>query len=149
MKYITSRTTCLAFGLPFVVLGIVGFFPNPLISHQGVFEVNVAHNVLHVVVGAIFLAGVPRSNDAARRTLQSLSVAGILLAVLGFLANGSLILGLIHVNEADKWLHAVLAVVLVAIAVGISMIEGRRKAPATSRCKKEPCICKCRHKRYK
>ena len=126
MKFVTSKNICLAFGLPFVGLGVLGFFPNPLISHHGVFEVNVMHNVLHVVVGAIFLAGALLSNRVARRTLQSLSVAGIVLAVLGFVAKNDLILGVIHVNEADKWLHAALAVVLVGIAFFVPSIERRR-----------------------
>ncbi len=125
MKFITSKNICLAFGLPFVAVGILGFFPNPLVSHHGVFEVNVMHNLLHVVVGAIFIVGALLSDTAARRTLQTLSVAGIALAILGFVAKNNLILGVIHVNEADKWLHAVLAVVIVAVTVGASKAQRR------------------------
>lgn len=126
MKFITSKNICLAFGLPFVAVGILGFFPNPLVSHHGLFEVNVMHNLLHVVVGAIFIVGALLSDTAARRTLQTLSVAGIALAVLGFVAKNNLILGVIHINEADKWLHAVLAIVIVAVTVGVSKAQRRR-----------------------
>ena len=130
MKYITSKTICLAFGLPFVAVGILGFFPNPLVSHHGVFEVNLVHNLLHVVVGAIFIIGALLPDNAARRTLQSLSIAGIALALLGFVTKNGLILGLIHVNEADKWLHAVLAVVIVAAAVAVSRTQNRQATAA-------------------
>lgn len=123
MKFITSKNICLAFGLPFVAVGILGFFPNPLVSHHGVFEVNVMHNLLHVVVGTIFIFGALLSGTAARRILQTLSVAGIALAVLGFVAENNLILGVIHINEADKWLHAVLAVVIVAVTFGVSKAQ--------------------------
>ncbi len=126
MKFITSKNICLAFGLPFVAVGILGFFPNPLVSHHGVFEVNVMHNLLHVVVGAIFIIGALLTDIAARRTLQSLSVAGIALAVLGFAGKNDLILGVIHINEADKWLHAVLAVVIVAVTFGVSKAQRRQ-----------------------
>ena len=125
MKYITSKNICLAFGLPFVAVGVFGFFPNPLVSQHGLFEVNVAHNLLHVVVGTIFIIGALLSDIAARRTLQSLSVAGIALAALGFVAKNDLILGAIRINEADKWLHAVLAVVIVAVTLGVSKAQRR------------------------
>ncbi len=130
MKYITSKTICLAFGLPFVAVGILGSFPNPLVSHHGVFEVNVMHNLLHVVVGAIFIVGALISEKAAHRTLQSLSIAGIALAILGFVAKNGLILGFIHVNEADKWLHAVLAIVIVAAAFGAPKTQGAQASVA-------------------
>ena len=118
MNYITSRNISLAFGLSFVAAGLVGFIPNPVLSPNGVFEVNVMHNLLHVSVGAVFIIGALLSEKAARRTLQSLSVVGVALAILGFVAKSDLLLGLVHVNEADKWLHAGLAIVIVAAAFG-------------------------------
>ena len=129
MKFLSSKNICLAFGLPFVAVGVLGFFPNPLVSHDGVFEVNVMHNLLHIAVGAIFIVGALFSELVARRTLRSLSMAGIALAVLGFVTKNNLILGLIHINEADKWLHAVLAVVILAAAFGVP--EPRRQASLT------------------
>ncbi len=123
MKFITSKNICLAFGMPFVAVGILGFFPNSLVSHHGLFEVNVLHNLLHVGVGAIFIIGALWSDNAARRTLQSLSTAGIALAILGFVAKNDLILGLIHINEADKWLHAGLALVILGGAFSVSRTQ--------------------------
>ncbi len=119
MNYITARNVSLAFGFPFVAAGLLGFIPNPLLSPNGLFEVNLMHNLLHVSVGAIFVIGAMLSETAARRTLQSLSIAGVALAILGFVAKADLLLGLVHVNEADKWLHAALALVIVAAAFGI------------------------------
>ena len=119
MNYITSRNISLAFGLSFVAAGLVGFIPNPVLSPNGVFEVNLMHNLLHVSVGAVFIIGALLSEKAARRTLQYLSIAGVALAILGFVAKSDLLLGLVHVNEADKWLHAGLAIVIVAAAFGI------------------------------
>ena len=59
------------------------------------------------------------SEKAARTTLQTLSIAGIALAILGFVAKSDMLLGLVHINEADKWLHAGLAIVIVAATFGI------------------------------
>ncbi len=119
MNYITSKSVSLAFGLAFVAGGLLGFIPNPVVSGDGFFEVNVMHNLLHVSVGAVFIIGAMLSEKAARRTLQSLSMVGVGLAILGFVAKSNLLLGLVHVNEADKWLHAGLAIVIVAAAFGI------------------------------
>ncbi len=119
MNYITSKNVSLAFGLAFVGAGLLGIVPDPVVSPNGLFEVNVMHNLLHVSVGAIFIIGAMLSENAARRTLQSLSIVGVALAILGFVAKSDLLLGLVHVNEADKWLHAGLAIVIVAAAFGI------------------------------
>ncbi len=129
MNYITSRNISLAFGLSFVAAGLVGFIPNPVLSTNGVFEVNVMHNLLHVLVGAVFIIGAILSEKAARRTLQSLSIAGVALAILGFVAKSDLLLGLVHVNEADKWLHAGLAIVIVAAAFGIPKPQASQASP--------------------
>ena len=90
------------------------------------------HNLLHVAVGAIFIVGALISVKAARRTLQSLSIAGIALAILGFVAKNGLILGFIHVNEADKWLHAVLAIVIVAAAIGAPKTQSAQAGVLTN-----------------
>ena len=129
MNYITARNASLAFGLPFVAAGSWGFIPNPVLSPIGLFEVNVMHNLLHVLVGVIFIVGAILSEKAARGTLQILSAAGVALAILGFVAKGDLLLGLVHVNEADKWLHAGLAIVIVAAAFGIPKTQVRQATP--------------------
>ena len=136
MKYITGRHISLGFGLPFVAVGFLGFIPNPVVSPSGLFEVNSMHNLLHVAVGAIFIIGAMLSERAARRTLQSLSIAGIALAVLGFVAKNHLLLGLVHVNEADKWLHAGLAIVIVAAAIGVSKAQAGQEPQSVSAHKK-------------
>ncbi len=48
MNYVTSRNISLAFGLPFVAAGFIGFVSNPVLSPNGLFEVNLMHNLLHV-----------------------------------------------------------------------------------------------------
>ncbi len=126
MHYITSRSISLAFGLSFVSAGFLGFIANPVLSPSGLFEVNLMHNLFHVSVGAVFIIGAMLSENAARRTLHGLSIVGVALAVLGFVAKSNLLLGLVHVNEADKWLHTGIAIVIVAAALGIPKTQTRR-----------------------
>ena len=81
----------------FVAVGILGFFPNPLVSPTGLFAVNTAHNLVHLISGAVLLAG-----------------AYALVAVLGLVMGGPMLLGLVAMNAADHWLHVALAVVILA-----------------------------------
>ncbi|MEO1889799.1 MAG: DUF4383 domain-containing protein [Cycloclasticus sp.] len=41
--------------------------------------------------------------------LKAIGVAYVAVTVIGFLASGDMLLGIIHINEADRWLHLVLA----------------------------------------
>ena len=100
------------FGITFVATGVLGFVPNPLVSASGVFEVNAMHNLVHLITGAIFIAAATASKRASRITLQSVGIAYVVVTVLGFLIEGQMLLGMIHINEADKWLHAGLALAI-------------------------------------
>jgi len=75
MNYVTSRNICLALGLPFVAAGLPGFIPIPVSSPDGLFEANLMHSLLQVLVGAVFIIGAMLYETVARRMLQSLSVA--------------------------------------------------------------------------
>ena len=119
MNYITSKNISLAFGLTFIAAGFLGFIPNPIVSPNGLFEVNLMHNLVHVSTGAVFIIGALLSEKAARVTLRSVGIAYVGVTILGFMIKGHLLLGLVHINEADKWLHAGLAIVILAAAFGI------------------------------
>ena len=119
MSYATSRNVAILFGVTFVVVGILGFIPNPLVSSTGLFEVNGLHNLVHVLTGVVFIVGALPSERAARLTLQSVGIAYIGVTILGFLTEGHLLLGLVHINDADRWLHAGLALVIVGAGFGL------------------------------
>ncbi|ALA58095.1 hypothetical protein [Nitrospira moscoviensis] len=54
---LTSKNICIAFGSVFVLVGFLGFIPNPIVSAEGLFETNVMHNLVHVLTGSAFLFG--------------------------------------------------------------------------------------------
>lgn len=130
MNYITSKNVSLAFGVTFVAVGLLGFIPNPIVSPNGLFEVNVMHNLVHVLTGAVFIIGGMYSEKAARITLQSVGIGYVGVTILGFMIKGHLLLGLVHINEADKWLHAGLAFVILAAAYGIPKADTRQASSA-------------------
>jgi len=117
---LNSKTICLAFGSVFVLVGLLGFIPNPIVSSAGIFETNVMHNLVHLFTGAAFLIGGMLVEEKAGLTLKTLTGAYFGVALLGFYTEVTMLLGMIHINEADRWLHLGLAMAMVVAAIGAS-----------------------------
>lgn len=100
------------FGVTFILAGLLGFVPNPIVAPDGVFAVNTMHNLVHILTGSAFLAG--GYFGYARQTILGIGIAYVAVTVLGFLTTSDMLLGLVHINVADRWLHAVLAVAILA-----------------------------------
>jgi hypothetical protein len=116
--------TAFAFGAVSVLAGLAGFVVSG--GHHavgrdgglllGVFQVNMAHNVVHIVVGAVLIAAGIVGTRAARRANLAVGVA-----YLGLFAVGLFIMAtpanIIALNGADNVLHLVLGAALTAVAV--------------------------------
>lgn len=101
------------FGIIFILVGLLGFTNNPLVSETGLFRVNDAHNWAHLLSGALFLGGAYMG--APVMTIRWLAVIYVVIAVLGFFLPGNNLFGFIEMNMADHWLHAFVAGVLLAV----------------------------------
>jgi hypothetical protein len=108
----TAKTAALVIGIVFIAVGILGFIPNPLVSPTGLFAVDTMHNLVHLISGIVLLAGV--YGFGASLALKIVGIVYAIVAILGFFMVGEdgMMLGLIMVNEADKWLHVALAIVI-------------------------------------
>jgi len=108
----TAKTAALVIGIVFIIVGILGFVPNPIVSPTGLFVVDTMHNLVHLISGIVLLAGA--YGFGASLALKIVGIVYAIVAVLGFFMVGEdgVMLGLIHVNEADKWLHVALAIVI-------------------------------------
>lgn len=115
-----SKTICIAFGSVFVSVGMLGFIPNPIVSAEGIFETNVMHNLVHLLTGAAFLFGSVFFEGKEDLTLKAVTAAYLGVALLGFLTEGNMLLGMVHINEADRWLHLGLAMAMIVAAIGSS-----------------------------
>lgn len=110
-------------GAIFIIVGLLGFIPNPLISETGYFHVNAGHNLVHLITGAVLVAS--SYYGVAVTTIRVIAVIYALVAIIGFIAPGAIQLdGMIAMNMADHWLHAVAAVVLLIIAFTRPIEEG-------------------------
>ena len=120
-----ARTISLIFGVIFVGVGILGFIPNPLVAADGIFSVNALHNLVHIATGAVFLIGALRYPYAQAKLLKTVGIAYVAVTILGFLNSDGMLLGLIHINTPDRWLHLALAVVI--LGAGIVFGEPKTK----------------------
>ena len=114
-----SKTLAMIFGVVFVLVGLLGFVNMPIL---GLFEVNVLHNLVHIILGIILIAGSRSMNPkAAVSSMKTVGIIYLLVAVLGFVlvpVSGKL-LGLVQMNAADNWLHLVLGVVLLIASMSV------------------------------
>lgn len=122
-----TKTAGLIIGIVFVVVGVLGFIPNPLVSPTGLFMVNTAHNLVHLVSGAVILAGVYSFGSALG--LKIIGVVYAIVAVLGLVVGGDMIMG-IAMNMADHWLHVVLAIVI--LLAGFALPDAGRSTAQTA-----------------
>jgi hypothetical protein len=103
-------------GATFILVGLVGFIPNPLVSSEGIFVTNAMHNLVHVATGGAFLA-VLLVPGKIRQGIIAIGIAYAVVAVLGFMTSGEYLLGLVHINQADRFLHVLLAAAILVAGV--------------------------------
>ena len=113
---LNSKHITIVFGVTFVLVGLLGFTPNPIVSANGLFEVNAMHNLVHLLTGAAFLFGGLVLHGKEDITLKTVTAAYFGVAILGFLTSGNTLLGIVHINEADRWLHLGLALAMLGAA---------------------------------
>jgi len=127
-----TKQLSIVFGAVFVLVGMLGFVDNPVIGPAGIFETNQAHNMAHLLIGAVMLIAGFASERAAFLSLTIFGAVYLLLAIMGFAAIGTegstMLLGMVHVNGADNWLHVVLAVVLLAAGLARRRVSTVRTA---------------------
>jgi hypothetical protein len=97
-------------GVVFVLVGILGFFSDPVL---GIFDVDMVHNVVHILSGLVALAMASMGEASAKTYGKVFGMVYALVAILGFvMVTDGKLLGLMAVNPADTYLHVLLAVVL-------------------------------------
>jgi len=107
-----GQTFALVAGVVYLIVGVVGFlftgFDN-FAAESGdtviVFGVNPLHNIIHILVGALWVGGA-RSPAGAKSVNTLIGVVYLALGVLGIFVGDSLF-GFINHNAADWVLHLV------------------------------------------
>jgi hypothetical protein len=129
-----NRLLGVAFGAVYVLIGAlgfavtagVGFFATEGGLLLGIFEVNIFHNVAHLIIGAALLLGGLSSASAAKAINSVVGAAYLLLGLAGLFLVGTA-LNILALNVADNVLHFASAAVLLAVGLGAD----KRARPAT------------------
>ena len=130
----TTQKLAAVFGVVFILIAIMGFIApggmamqptDPATAAQalGMFPVNLAHNIVHLLLGLWGLAA-SRNWGGSSSFFRTGGIIYAVLTVLGFFIPDGL--GLMPLGGNDIWLHAVLAVAM--LAIGFTSKEGPRPA---------------------
>src|SRR5262245_25881154 len=113
---LTAVSVAWVFAASFYAAAAIGFIPNPLLGPHGLFMANAAHNIVHLLTGVGFTVVALAGPKASVVFMQAFGVIYLLTGVIGFFATGldgeGHLLGLVHLNALDNFLHLGLGVVI-------------------------------------
>jgi hypothetical protein len=108
-----AKAVCIIMGLAFIAIAIWGFIAKDAVL---IFHVNTAHNIVHLASGILaLLCGLAGEGPAKRFSIIFGLVYG-LVAAMGFL-NVQFVNDLLHLNNADDWLHLAIAAIFLFAGV--------------------------------
>ena len=128
----TAKTAALAIGIIFIVVGLLGFIDNPIVgsSEKAMFHADTVHNMVHIISGLLFVLVAMAAPASASTVMVIFGIVYLLIGIVGITSVGengmAKILGFLHVNAADNYLHIALGIVI-ALA---GMITRRRTVTA-------------------
>ncbi len=114
----TAKTAALVIGLIFIAVGLLGFVDNPIIgeSENAIFHADRTHNLVHIISGVLFVLIALAAPGFASTFLILFGLVYLALGIIGMVTIGSegltKLLGFLHVNGADNYLHIALGVVI-------------------------------------
>jgi hypothetical protein len=104
-------------GALFLIGGVLAFVPGVTNDgmYFGLFMVNTAHNIMHIVSGAMFIVASLLGARPARLWFRIFGAFYAVLAAIGLVVGDGLIFGLIMNSPFDSWGHAGLALIMLTI----------------------------------
>ncbi|WP_458112211.1 DUF4383 domain-containing protein [Arthrobacter sp. R1-13] len=136
------QKAALAIGAVFLLVGVLGFIPGitsnvdqlSFAGHHsgamllGLFQVSVLHNAVHLLFGVAGLV-LARSASGARSYLLFGGIIYLVLWIYGLVVDQESAGNFVPLNAADNWLHLLLGVAMIALA--LLLTRGRNhQAPA-------------------
>ncbi|TKV29050.1 DUF4383 domain-containing protein [Arthrobacter sp. NamB2] len=131
-----------AMGIVFLLVGILGFIPGITSDYDtmqfaghtseakllGIFQVSILHNIVHLLFGIAGLA-MAKTVSGARNYLLGGGIIYAILWIYGLVIGQDSAANFVPLNGADNWLHFLLAVAMIALALLLTRSD-RTKARA-------------------
>ena len=122
-------------GIVFLAVGVLGFVPGITTSYGdmnfigegseakllGLFQVNVVHNIVHLLFGIVGIA-LTRTWGGARTFLIGGGIVYAVLWIYGVVIDLGSEANFVSINTADNWLHLGLS----AGMIGLGLVLGRQ-----------------------
>ena len=130
-----NKVVGVVFGAVYVLVGLLGFTVSGGSSFAGmdgglllgIFMVNPLHNIAHLLVGALLLAGGLAALQVAKSVNTLVGAVYLVLGVLGlFLLNSSA--DILALNSADNALHFASALLLLIVGLAADRVPARTAA---------------------
>ena len=115
----SAKTLSILFGTAFLAVGLLGFIDNPIVgdSPDAIFHADTLHNGVHIGSGVLFLLIGITASRGASMFMVLFGTVYLLLGILGLMDMGSggtgKVLGILHVNSADNFLHIGLGILII------------------------------------
>ncbi len=130
-----NRLVGVVFGAVYVLVGLLGFTVSGGSSFAGtegglllgIFMVNPLHNIAHILVGALLLAGGLGTVLAAKSVNTLVGAVYLVLGVLGLFLLGSSA-DILALNSADNGLHFASALLLLVVGLAADRAPVRTAA---------------------
>jgi hypothetical protein len=111
-----AKTLATLFGAIYLIVGIAGFIPAFGGSMSmtpgmlfGIADVNVLHNIVHVIIGLAGLAG-GRTESGGISFCKTFGIILLLIGVVGFITPN--LLGILPIGGDDIWIHLTTGAIL-------------------------------------
>ena len=113
-----TKSAALLIGIIFIAVGLLGFADNPIVGNpdKAIFHTDTVHNIVHIVSGALFVLIALAASASSAMFLKVFGIVYFLIGVAGLVTVGTSgmgsVLGFLHVNGADNFLHLALGIVI-------------------------------------
>ena len=120
-----TKSASIVIGIIFIAVGLLGFISNPIIgeSDSTIFHGDTVHNSVHIISGVLFLIFGLAAPDSASVFLIIFGIVYFFLGILGLINIGTegmgQLLGFLHVNGADNFLHIALGLLIFLAGVAL------------------------------
>jgi hypothetical protein len=120
----TKKMLVQVVGVVFLLIGLLGFVPNPVVGANGLFATNGLHNLIHIISGILAFVLLMQGKRGAVLYGKVMAAVFGLLTIFGFLT-GYALPGILPANMADNVLDLLLTVVFAY--VGFASVTPTRK----------------------